>query len=400
MDEQDRINEQKNEEFLQNRRLQKAKRLRRRRITTTVLIVLIVLISLGAYLITSNQFIRGMLYHDLNQKAAVNIPVDGSFVTEYDVFSQHVISCSKNGIKAYDLNGKAAWETTFSNLTTQMVSFNAPVLRTGESHCIVYDRGGKSILKFNQRSVSPVITTDYNILFAKLFDNGYIAAVTEDSGSKEQVKIYDKNGQEIFIWHSGESNILDAALSDSGQSLVISSVDITNGKLNNPLIFFRITQPEPHARSAKENMLLTNLKFYNGNKNIVAVSDTGVIHFNEKGETVSSYDFGGRELSAFQYLNGGEVALVFNSNYESKYRIVIVDEKGMEKGVYVSDKEIGNLSFDGRNLIANVKKGFHVVSRNGKELRRQEISKDIKKVLSGGKGKIVLVGTTEIDIVN
>ena len=72
MDEQDRINEQKNEEFLQNRRLQKEKRLRRRRVTTGVLIVLIVLISLGAYLITSNQFIRGMLYHDLNQKAAVD----------------------------------------------------------------------------------------------------------------------------------------------------------------------------------------------------------------------------------------------------------------------------------------------------------------------------------------
>ena len=91
---------------------------------------------------------------------------------------------------------------------------------------------------------------------------------------------------------------------------------------------------------------------------------------------------------------------MFNSNYESKYRIVLVDEKGTEKGVYVSDQEIGNLSFDGRNLLANVKKGFHVVSRSGKELRRQEISKDIKKVLFGGKGKIVLVGTTEIDIVH
>ena len=400
MDEQNRINDLKNEEFLQNRRIQKAKRLRRRRVTTAVLILLILLISLGAYLITSNQFIRGMLYHDLNQKAAVNIPVDGSFVTEYDIFSQHVISCSKNGVKAFGMDGKAAWETTFSNLTTQMISFNAPVLRTGESHCIVYDKGGKSIVKFNQRSVSSTITTDYNIIFAKLFENGYIAAVTEDSGSKEQVKIFDKAGQEIFIWHSGESNILDAALSGNGKSLVISSMDITSGKLTDHLTFFQITQPEPYARATKENMLLTNLKFYYGNKNIVGISDTALFHFNEKGETPYSYDFGGRELSAFQYLNNGQVALVFNSNYEGKYRIVIVDEKGMEKGVYVSDKEIGNLSFDGKNIIANVKKGFHVVSLNGKELRRQEILKDIKKVLSGGKGKIVLVGTTEIDIVN
>lgn len=400
MNEQDRINEQKNEAFLQNRRLQKEKRMRRRRLTTWILIGLIVLVSLGAYLITSNQFIRGLLYHDLNQKAAVTIPVDGSFVTEYDVFSQHVISCSKNGVKAYDLNGNPAWETAMSNVTTQMISFHTPILRAGKNHCIVYDRGGRSILKFQQRSVSPLLTTDYNIVFAKLFDNGYIAAVTEDSGSKEQVKIYDKNGQEIFIWHSGESNVLDAALSANGQGLVISALDITEGKLNSYLTFFHINQPEPYARSAKENMLLTNLKYDNGNKNIVGISDTGVFHFNEKGETVSGYDFGGRELSAFQYLDGGEVALVFNSNYESKYRIVIVDEKGTEKGVYVSDQEIGNLSFDGRNLLANVKKGFHVVSRNGKELRRQEISKDIKKVLFGGKGKIVLVGTTEIDIVH
>ena len=94
------------------------------------------------------------------------------------------------------------------------------------------------------------------------------------------------------------------------------------------------------------------------------------------------------------------MALVFNSNYESKYRIVVVDERGMEKGVYVTDKEILNLAYDGRNIIANVAKGFHVVNKQGKELRRQEVSKDVKTVLSGGKGKIVLVGTTEIDIVN
>ncbi len=400
MHEQDRINELKNREFLEQRRRLKEKRIQRRRKRTFFLLLAVVICISVAYLVTSNQFVRGLLYHDLNQKGAVNIPVDGSFVTDYQVFGDHVLSCSKNGVKAYSLNGSADWETTMSNLSTQMLSFGNPVLRTGKDHCLVYDKGGKSLLKFNQRSVSAVIDTDQPILFAKLFDNGFIAVVTKDSGSKEQVGIYDKKGQQIFIWHSGEENILDASLSANGQNLVISALDTQSGKLMDNLIFFDISQPDPYAGASKENMLITNLKFYNGNKNIVAISDTGVLHFNQNGDTVHSYDFGGRELSSFQYLAGGEVALVFNSNYENKYRIVIVDEGGREKGVYVTDQKIGNLAFDGRNIIANMTKGFHVISLRGKELRRQEIPKDIKRVLSAQRGKIVLVGTTEIDIVN
>ncbi len=400
MHEQDRINELKNKEFLEQRRQMKEKRVRRRRRRTVFLLLAVVVCVSVAYLVTSNQFVRGLLYHDLNRKGAVNIPVDGSFITDYQVFDGHVLSCSKNGVKAYSLNGSADWETTMSNLSTQMLSFGNPVLRTGKDHCLVYDKGGKDLLKFQHRSVSSLISTDQPILFAKLFDNGYIAVVTEDSGSKEQVGIYDKNGQQIFIWHSGEENILDAALSSNGQTLVISALDTGDGKLMNHLMFFNLSQPEPYAGASKENVLMTNLKFYHGNKNIVAISDTGVLHFNQKGDTIHSYDFGGRELSAFQYLNGGEVALVFNSNYENKYRIVIVDEQGREKGVYITDQKIGNLAFDGRNIIANVTKGFHVVSLRGKELRRQEIPKDIQRVLSAGRGKIVLVGTTEIDIVN
>ncbi len=400
MHEQDRINERKNREFLEQRRRVKEKRQKRRRRRNILLVAAVVLVISAAYLITSNQFVRGILYHDLNRKGAVNIPVDGSFVTDYQVFGDHVLSCSKNGVKAYSLNGAEDYKTTMSNLSTQILSFKSPVLRTGKEHCVVYDKGGKSLFQFNHRSVSPMITTDQPILFAKLFDNGYLAVVTEDSGSKEQVVIYHKNGQQIFIWHSGEANILDAALSSNGQNLVISALDTQNGKMIDNLVFFHLNQPEPYAGASKENTLITNLKFYRGNKHIVAISDTGVIHFNQKGDTVGSYDFGGRELSSFQFLNGGEVALVFNSNYENKYRIVIVDEEGKEKGVYITDQQIGNLSFDGRNIIANVTKGFHVVSLRGKELRRQEISKDVKRVMAAKRGKIVLVGTTEIDIVN
>ncbi len=400
MNEQDRMKEKMNQEFLENRRLQKAKRERKRRIRTIVLIGLVLLVTFCAYLVTSNQFVRGLLYEDLNRKSAVNIPVDGSFVTQHEVFDGHVLACSKNGVSAYSMNGEADWLTHLSNLSTQLISFQAPVLRTEKNDAMVYDKGGKTIVKFNRRSITAQITTDYNILFARLFENGFVAAVTEDAGSREQVALYDKAGKEIFIWHSGENNVLDAALSPDGTTLVISSLDISQGKLINNLSFFKVTEPEPYAGAAKENMLLTNLKFYNGNKNLLAVSDSGIFYFNLQGESIGGYNFGGRELSAFQCLEDGMLALVFNSNYENKYRIIILTEKGQEKGVFLSERPIENISFDGKNILANVTKGFHVVSLSGKELRYQPLDKDVKQVLSGDEGHIVLIGTSEIDIVH
>jgi len=376
------------------RRIKRRKKKKRRIIT---LITVVVVCILG-YLAVNNQFVKGLYYKvndPISEKNSV-MEFEEGVIADYCVFDNLLISTSKNGIYAYDLSINKVHTKHFEELSSVVANYGNIKLKACEKYIAGYDKSGRELVVFNNKKIALNIKLNSSIILAKPLNNGGVVVIAEDTSAKNQVIVYNGNGKEEFIWHSGVNNILDAAYSYETGKLAVVAADLSTGILNSKFMFFDISVAAPKSELTLEDVFVTNIN-YIGNT-IQAVSDKGIYYFDGNGTLKNTYSFNEKMLSKYKYMNNGNLALSFASGNETV--IEFVNGKGKLVGDYASDGEVIFMdSFNG-NVVLCEKRSVKIITKKGFLLREISYNRDLNKAFFIGRNKIVLVGNSEIRIVN
>ena len=66
--------------------------------------------------------------------------------------------------------------------------------------------------------------TEYIISTADINKKGTVVTVTDDNNYKNRVCVRKASGKEIFVWHSATSYVVDAAISDSQETVMLTTL--------------------------------------------------------------------------------------------------------------------------------------------------------------------------------
>lgn len=159
-----------------------------------------------------------------------SFPYSGDLDDAFAALDGDLLVCSRNTISLYSGSG-----TQYIN---QDVSMEHPVVNAGGSLAVVYDAGGSSLYVLGQRALLWSAKDLETILSARLNKNGQLTVVTQPSGWRSAVTVYDASYEPVMTVELSSTLAMDAALSDDGKTLALLTVDQQDGSFATTAEFY------------------------------------------------------------------------------------------------------------------------------------------------------------------
>lgn len=162
---------------------------------------------------------RSLVRSDSGQ--AESFLYDGDLSDAFAVLDGDLLVCSGNTISLYSGSG-----TRYINESVRMEN---PVVNSNGTLAVAYDAGGSSLYVLGQRSMLWSTDELTSILSARLNSRGQLTVVTQPSGYRSAVTVYDASYHPVVSVNLSSAFAMDANLSDDGRTLAILTVDQENG---------------------------------------------------------------------------------------------------------------------------------------------------------------------------
>lgn len=268
---------------------------------------------------------------------------DGDLTDTFAVLDGDLLTCSRNAISLYSGSG-----TQYIN---ESVSMENPVVNTNGSLAVVYDAGGSSLYVLGQRTLVWSTNELESILSARLNKNGQLTVVTQSSGYRGTVSVYDAAYSPVMRIDLSSAFVMDAALSDDGHTLAILTVGQTNGSFATSLELYDMSYSSGQYTSDFTCQLGSSvvLETRHTASSVWALGDRGLTVTGHDGRS-SGVSWADKHLRRYT-LGGDGFAAVLLGKYRagSQAELWVVDESGQRKTLDLNEQVL-SISAAGRYL--------------------------------------------------
>ncbi len=249
------------------------------------------------------------------------------------------------------------------------LSMNAPLFHSSGDYMIVGDTDGTSAVVFQDKKKVHSLKSEAPIFMVKINSNGYFIIVSEEKGYKALVTIYSPAGNEIYKWHSGDRNVLDADVDYDGTAFKVALLDTESGSASGKLLFFDIKKTEPIAEIPTEGNLVCSIKV-NRDHSLTALGDQALSKYSPNGTLLWTVPFENRALLNADISSVDRLVIVLASEensglYTDKSMIYVYNRNGKEKNVNEIEGQIESFSVAGDTAVGLIDKKIAVIDLFG-----------------------------------
>ena len=274
---------------------------------------------------------------------AESFPYDGGLTDTFAVLDGDLLVCSRNAISLYSGSG-----TRYIN---ESVNMENPVVNTNGSLAVVYDAGGSDLYILGQRSLVWSAEDLEPILSARLNKNGQLTVVTQSSGYRGVVTVYDAAYTPVMWINLSSAFVMDAALSDDGHTLGILTVGQTEGAFATRLELYNMSYvsgsytPDFSCQLGSGVVLETK----HTSAAMWSLSDKGMTITDHQGRS-SGVSWADKHLRRYT-LGGDGFAAVLLGRYRagSQAELWVVDASGQRRSLNLNEQVL-SISAAGRYL--------------------------------------------------
>ena len=246
-----------------------------------------------------------------------------------------------------------------TQLQTQL-SYSDPVIDTCDKYILAYDRGGTSLTLANTLTTIQDFQFESPILSASIGDAGNFAVITDESGYKSAVTVFNASQKQVFKWSSSEYYIMSAALSPNGRYMSVLCIAQDGVDLVSHIISFDLTQDTPLAETPLTNQLAIDLEFLS-DRLVCVICDKATYLTDLSGDVLDTLPYSSASLLGYD-VSHGRLALALSSySRESRSNIYLFDGdnrrldssialQGELAGLSVNEQYIAVLTSDGVTL--------------------------------------------------
>ena len=274
---------------------------------------------------------------------AESFAYDGDLNCTFAVLDDDLLVCSGNAISLYSGSG--------TRYISESVSMDNPVVNTNGTLAVVYDAGGSSLYVLGQRALVWSATDLEGILSARLNRNGQLTVVTQASGYRGMVAVYDAAYNPVMSVSLTSAFVMDAALSDDGHTLAILTAGQSDGAFTTGLELYGMNYSSGSYQADVSCSLGGGvaLDLRHTSSAVWALSDRGLTVTDHAGQTVW-VDWPNRYLRRYTLSGDGfAVALLGKYRAGSQAELWVVDAQGGRRTLELGE-QVMSIAAAGRYL--------------------------------------------------
>ena len=263
---------------------------------------------------------------------AESFSYDGDLNCAFAALDEDLLVCSGNAISLYSGSG--------TRYIHEQVSMENPVVNTNGSLAVVYDAGGSSLYVLGQRALVWSAADLEGILSARLNRNGQLTVVTQASGYRGMVTVYDAAYNPLMSVSLTSAFVMDAALSDDGHTLAILTAGQDNGAFVTGLELYDMDYSsggyQADVRCSLGSGVALDLR--HTPSAVWTLSDRGLTVTGHDGQTVW-VDWPNRYLRRYTLSGDGfAVALLGRYRAGSQAELWVVDAQGQRRTLELNEQ--------------------------------------------------------------
>lgn len=314
------------EELKQKVREHKKKQLKRLAIIVGICVAIIVVFYIATQVKTYSKY-----------KTIDSVERADTSATQFALFQGKILKYSNDGAIYTDTENNTIWNQTFE--------MDSPLVAMNDSYVAFADVDGQVVYILNEEGLQGTVNTTMSIKKIDVAEHGTIAVLMENQNTS-YLALYNMEGDKlaegaIHVENSGYP--LDIALSDNGENLAVSILDINSGSVKTTLSFYNFGTV---GQNKIDNIV--NTFSYAGNviPRLEYIDDTTMLAFADNGVMI----FKGAQVpeQTGEVLVSSEIKSIF---YDNSYFGLIIQDKEVENGrkmvVYdLNGTEVTGVSLD------------------------------------------------------
>ena len=309
-----------------------------------------------------------------------NIPTDAEPFT-YETSSNQVFAAVGDGLAMASSSGIRLFDGNGGLVASQVSSLARPSVAASKDYAAFFDIGSKNLKVATLDGEIKNLDIDRTITGCTVNKNGWMCVITEYTGQRGKVSVYDSSFGPVFEWNSGSRYVLSASVSPDNRFLAILCV----GMEGSTVLVFSLSSDVEYGSFFAVDELFVDMAF-GENDRICAISEERAVFFDLEGNALGEYDFG--EMYLTDYTLGGDsfVGLLlgkYRSGNEGK--LVTLDNGGRMLGELEVMNDYLSLSARGSEFLTLAADGLTLYSD-------RLVKKGTLEDLSGVKSAVLLDG--------
>ncbi len=337
---------------------------------------------------------RWFAYRDLtlaDNGQAESFPYDGDGTSLFANVGGDLLVCSSTGVWLYSGSGQV--------YVSRTITMNHPVAVAKGNTALAYDAGGRVLLAFRDRTeiFSLELEEEEQLISADLNDVGWMVVVTQKSGYKGVVTIYDSQFQPQMQISLSSRFVMDAALSPDSGKVALLTMDVKEGTFASTVELYPLggsleeAQPQDSYPVGSE----TVLEMTWDKEGIWALGESTLYRLNGSAVLMGGYSYAGRYLKGFSLEGDGTAALLLGKyRAGSAAELVVVDGRGEAQATLSLDEQVLSISAAGRYVALLTANRLDIYDQDLDLYNSLESTQSARKVLQRADGSAMLMDSS------
>lgn len=314
----------------------------------------------------------------------------------YDTDRSNVFAELDNGLLVASNTRILLLNESGENVYDQAISMEHPAIAVGNHIAVVYNIGGTEVMIFDRSGCKRDMSRDVegNIISISVNSKNYLTFVTESSGYKAAVNVYDDAGETLFTFRSSEHFVVNAFLGNDNHYLTVLMLDEEDDAFSTTAAVYALDATQSVASYSISGGL--GIKTENVGNMLLTVSDNALTSANAKGVVLGTYEYEYPYLRGFSF-GGSNFATLVLSRYRSgsMLQLTTVNSYGKKLASIDLDREVLDVSAAGHYIAVLYSNSLVIYTSDLEEYAVLNDTDYARNIEMHDDGAVLLLGSRE-----
>lgn len=316
---------------------------------------------------------------------------EGGESSQFAVLDHELLVCSGKDVRLYSGSEQVSLD--------QAISIQNPVVDTVGNAALVYDAGGQSLFVYRDRAevFSLSLEDGQQLLAASMNSQGWLVVVSQESGYKGIVTVYDNTFSPQIQLHLSSRFVMDAVLSPDSKSLALLTLGLNDNAFESRVDFYQLNrteeETEPDWTCPVGGDVILAMRW--DNSGIWALGETSLSILSTDGTVTGSCNYGDLYLKGFS-LDGDGTAVLLLGKFRAgtSAELWVVNADGETQAFLSIEEQVLSLSAAGRYVALLTADRLDIYNQDLEVYSTLEGTQGAQTVLQQSDGSAMLIDIT------
>ncbi len=236
-------------------------------------------------------------------KRSVLIPFEGASEGGFDTYNTGIVCSRANSLCYINKNGEIEWEIE--------TPISSPIVKCEGNYILLAENDGNKFLLYDGVKCLYERTSTSKIKGINVSSKGDAVLVIDKSGYKGGVSVYNHYGKEVFVWSSGQNDVLCADISSATRRVAIGLIN-TDEEVYSIIRTFDITKEESTSAIRFDDTIIFDIGYYGDT--ITGYGDNSMICMTSSGRVIADRRYNTVNIAHYAHDDEGNKAILFDSD--------------------------------------------------------------------------------------